>query len=49
MNNSKNETRLHRWLKLSLGKICEVTSSNYHSFDISHLTISKVWSVVLPV
>ena len=49
INDPKKRTPLYRWLKSNLDKSYELTYSNYENFDISQVTISKMWIPVLPV
>ena len=46
MNGSKIKTPRNRLSKLKLDKSYDVTSSKYQCFDISLVTISKVWNEV---
>ena len=45
----KERTLLYQLFKSNLGKSYEVTFSKYHTLDANHVTISKMWTAVLPV
>ena len=49
INDPKKGTLLYLRFKSNLSKSYEVTSSKYYHFDIGHVTISKMWTVVPPV
>ena len=45
----KERTFLYRLFKSNLSKSYEVTFSKYQPLDVSHVTISKMWTAVLLV
>ena len=45
----KKQPHSNPWLKSNLDKSYEVTTLKYKSFDISYVTISKMWTRVLLV
>ena len=45
----KKRTTLYQWFKSNLDKSYEITSSKYRPFDVSHVTLLKMWTAVLPV
>ena len=49
INGPPKRTPLYRWFKSNLDKGYTVTSSKYQPFDLSHVTISKMWTPELPV